>query len=539
MTKRNLFRVAVLVAALGYFGYAYFFKPGGGSDKDMPQRSVAAAIATNAKTFTLGRLDFKACELAQKNSGATTAAFCAPFSVAENRDAANSRKIDLKLALVKSDAERADSNIVVFLAGGPGQSAIETYPQIAGALAPLRKHHHILLLDQRGTGDSNPLACKYEKAKDGAAAAPKLAADAVPADQVAAPESNDLEFDAQKFRDETAKCLLEVRKRADPEFYTTTIAAHDLEDVRIALGAPQLDLIGVSYGTRMAQQYLMRFPNGVRSVVLDSVAPNELVFGQEFAQNLEDALKSQFSLCAKSQSCAKVFGDAYASLGKLRDALRAKPQNYSFRDPITFKSTQMLLNAQRLAGLVRMFAYSPETSALLPLSIAEGLKGNYTPLAGQTQLLRDSMSVSIDNGMQASVVCAEDADLLHDNPEEASTLLGTALVEVIRAQCSAWPHGTRPADFHAPLKSDKPIFVLEGELDPVTPPRYGEQVMRGLGNAKLLVAKGQGHNVIGRGCIPKLVEDFVDKLQPKTLDTTCADVLGPIPALVDFNGSSP
>ena len=81
--------------------------------------------------------------------------------------------------------------------------------------------------------------------------------------------------------------------------------------------------------------------------------------------------------------------------------------------------------------------------------------------------------------------------------------------------------------------------MLEGELDPVTPPRYGEQVMKGLSNAKLLVAKGQGHNVIGRGCIPKLVDEFVDKLQPKTLDTACADALGPMPALIDFNGAAP
>ena len=74
------------------------------------------------------------------------------------------RKIDLKLALIKSDAERADTDIVVFLAGGPGQAAVDTYPQIAAAFAPLRKHHHILLLDQRGTGESNPLTCKDTRA---------------------------------------------------------------------------------------------------------------------------------------------------------------------------------------------------------------------------------------------------------------------------------------------------------------------------------------------------------------------------------------
>ena len=141
--------------------------------------------------------------------------------------------------------------------------------------------------------------------------------------------------------------------------------------------------------------------------------------------------------------------------------------------------------------------------------------------------------------MQMSVICSEDADLLELRPQDANTLLGNALIQAMRAQCEIWPHGTRPADFHAPLKTDKPVLVLEGELDPVTPPRYGEQVMKGLANAQLLVAKGQGHNVIGRGCIPKLVGEFVEKLEPKSLDTKCADALGPMPAFIDFNGSSP
>ena len=522
---RLIIRAGILLAVLGVFAWRHWQQPGDGNASTVR----AAAIPGNAREFQLGTLTFKACELPQKHSGATTAAFCAPFSVAERRDENQrddkaGRRIDLNLALIKSEAERADSDIVVFLAGGPGQAAVETYPQIAGALAPLRKHHHILLLDQRGTGKSHPLDC--EAAKD----------DDKHKEQIGETDNG---VDVAKLREAMTKCLAEVEKNADTRQYTTTAAVHDLEELRQALGGPQFDLVGVSYGTRVAQQYLMRFPAGVRSVVLDSVAPNELVFGQEFAQNLDAALKAQFALCGRNEACAKAFGDSFASLGKLRDALRAQPQNYSFRDPITFKAVDMRLTANRLAGLVRMFTYTPETAALLPLSIAEGLKGNYTPLAGQTQLLHDDMSGAMNGGMQASVVCAEDADLIKPDPADANTLLGTTLTDALTAMCSVWPHGTRPDDFHAPLKSDKPVLLLAGELDPVTPPRYAEAVMRGLGNAKQILAKGQGHNVIGRGCIPKLVGEFVDKLNPKTLDVKCADALGPTPALIDFNGAAP
>lgn len=525
MNKRTIVRVVLIVAALAYFGYGYLRpKPNGSA----PQRQTMAAIAPNAKAFTLGQLDFKYCELTQQHSGATTAAFCAPFSVPENPDDAGSRKINLNLALIKSDAERADSDIVVFLAGGPGQAAIENWPAVAGAFAPLRKHHHILLLDQRGTGGSNALTCKLERDKDKEKAADEIA------DEVTKEAAN-----GEVLRRITRECLAEVQKKADARFYTTTLAARDLEAVRLALGAPQFDLVGISYGTRMAQQYFMRYPDGVRSMVLDSVVPNELIFGADFAQNLESALKAQFSLCTQSAACAKAFGDPYASLSKLRDSLRAKPQDYQFRDPTTFESTHRRLDEYTLAGLVRMFAYSPETSALLPLSIAEALKGNYTPLAGQTQLLVGDLSELRDNGMQTSVVCSEDADLLEPNPQDAGTVLGALLVDAITKQCEIWPHGTRPADFHNPLKTDKPVLLLEGELDPVTPPRYGEQILTGLSNGRLIVAKGQGHNVLGRGCIPKVVEEFIDRLDPKQLDAKCVDALGPMPAFIDFSGSAP
>ena len=514
MTTRNMLRIAILAAAAAYVGYAHFTKK-----PEDNKAALAAPIASDAKQFTLGSLDFTSCEIRQKNSGATTTAFCTPFSVPENRDAPNGRKIDLRVALIRSHASAANSDIVVFLAGGPGQAAVDTWPQIAGAFEPLRKHHHILLVDQRGTGQSHPLTCQRGDDDDKAGAGE--------------------EFNAEKARKSTQACLDAVSKNADPKYYTTTIAAEDLESVRVAIGSPQFDLVGVSYGTRMAQQYLMRHPDGVRSVVLDSVAPNELALGQDFAVNLEDSLKAQFSTCVKTPACQKAFGDPYASLFKLRDQLRAKPQEFEYHDPTTFKNDKKTLDQYGLTGLVRMFSYTPETAALLPLSIAHGLQGDFTPLLGQTQLLKGDMSDLTDNGMQMSVLCSEDADLLTLRPEDEKRLLGNLLIEGIQAMCAVWPHGTRPADFHAPLKTDKPILVLEGELDPVTPPRYGEQVVKNLSNGRLIVAKGLGHNVIGRGCFPKVVDDFVADLKTKELDAKCVDVLAATPAFIDFNGAAP
>ncbi|MBL0162188.1 MAG: alpha/beta fold hydrolase [Xanthomonadales bacterium] len=514
MKKNMKIGIAALLAVLA-FGYSRFRDKPASTDSAQTTRGQYR-IASNADSFRFGTLDFSACELKREHSAATTKAWCSPFQVAENRADPNSRKLDLKFALIAS-TQAADDDFIVYLAGGPGQSAIDTWPQMADPLGPARKHRHVLLLDQRGTGASNPLTCKRDDGQD----------------------EDSLPFDLERTAASTQSCIDEVSKIADPRFYTTTDAVEDLEALRQALGAPKLDLVGVSYGTRLAQQYLKRHPEGVRSIVLDSVAPNELALGGEFARNLDDALKAQFANCAKQAACAKAFPDPYASLVTLRKTLTDTPRKISHADPVSFEQKTETLNGDSMVGLVRMFAYAPETAALLPHTIEQSLAGNDVPLLGQIGILEQGVEALVGSGLQLSVICSEDADRLTSGEADADTLLGKRMVEVLKAQCEIWPRGQRPTDFNEPVKGDTPILVLEGELDPVTPPRYGEQVMQHLDNAKLIVAKGQGHNIIGRGCMPKLVSQFMDTLAPKTLDVGCADALGPIPYFIDFNGAAP
>jgi len=520
MNKRTVFRIAVAVVALGALAAKRWLSPASDAAGDaVSTQGVALVQKSGERGFTLGTLAFSPCELGQRDSAATTAAFCAPFQVPENWDKPDGRRIDLHLALIRSDAPAAARDLVVLLAGGPGQAATAVYPRAAGGFAPLLRHRNLLLLDQRGTGASHPLDCKQDLDDDDA-------------------KSTDA-IDFDKIRAATRACLDEVAKNADPAQYTTTAAVRDLEAVRQALGAPQFDLVGVSYGTRVAQQYLRSHPDGVRSVVLDSPAPNELVFGAEFAGNLDAALKAQFADCTRTPACAKAFGDPYANLYRLRDQLAAAPQQVTLRHPRTYVGETRPLGAVALASLVRLFAYSPETSALLPLVIDRALKGDTAPLVGQAELISDEVSDIAGSGMQLSVICAEDADLLVDRPQDASLLLRDALVRVMRAQCEIWPRGTRPADFHVPVQSDKPVLILSGELDPVTPPRYGEAILEGLPNGRQLVAKGQGHSVMGRGCLPKVVDRFVDTLDVKKLDAGCIADFGATPAFIDFNGAAP
>lgn len=524
MNARTGLRIVAILVVAGVLGWRFLHhdtarEPAAPAPAGSASAPAAPVAPEPPRTWQIGSLTLTACELEARNSGARTAAWCKDFDVPENRDDPGGRHIALKLAVIRSDAgDAASSDMVLMLAGGPGEAATQSFMNTAW-YQDLLKHRHVVLLDQRGTGDSNPLSCKEtEKSLDDG--------------DVAA-------LDLDKMRADVARCLDEVRRKADPRYYTTTIAAEDLEAVRQALGAPQFDVIGVSYGTRMAQQYLMRHPDGVRSLVLDSPVPNQLVLGEDFATALQSALKRQFDACLATPACKQRFGDPMQTLQQLRDALAANPHKVRFRDPQDFQETERLLSAQSLVGVVRMFAYTPESAALLPLSIDAAAHGDVGPLLGQAKLLSGDLSGDMNNGMSMSVICSEDADLLQPDPDNEGTLLGNQLIDAIKAQCEVWPRGTRPDDFHAPLKSDTPTLILSGELDPVTPPEYGKLILAGLGNARQLVARGQGHGLLVRGCTPHLIDEFIDKRDPAGLDASCLDRLGPTPAFINFNGAAP
>ena len=529
MKGRTILRICALAIAAAVLTWQHLGRNHGrhADGGSSGPRGVLAAASSEVpikpappRHWQLGRLRLTSCELPHLNSGATTAAWCTDFDVAENPARPGGRHIGLHLAVVRSDAASPDADMVVMLAGGPGEAATESFADTA-LYAGLLKHHDVLLVDQRGTGGSNPLSCKKT----------------AQALRALGPESDTPATD--EIRRRVATCLAEVQPKADPRYYTTTIAVDDLEKVRLALGAPRFDVIGGSYGTRVAQQYLMRHPDGVRSVVLDSPVPNQLILGEGFAANLDSALKRDFADCVEAPACNKAFGDPMRTLYKLRDALRTNPHEVSFRDPRTFQPVSRMLRPGVLVGVVRLFAYEPETAALLPLSIDAAAQGDLAPLLGQERLLDADLAGDLSGGMAMSVICSEDADQLHAQPQDADTLLGNGIIDDIKAQCEVWPHGLMPQDFHSPIRSAKPVLILSGSRDPVTPPEYGEEIMQGLSNARHLVLKGQGHAVFFRGCMPKLIEQFIDDPEPKKLDAGCLDRLGPIPAFVNFNGAAP
>ncbi len=518
MTKRNVFRLAVAIAAAGYIGWMQW----------APHVATAGTPATAAASADalppppprqLGRLRFQPCTLATKQSPTTVAAQCTHLDVPEDRAHPGGRKIALAIAWVPTADDDAAPDPVFMLAGGPGQSALQTYPSLANAFAKTLKKRNVILVDQRGTGSSNPLQCKGPAGNDDQ---PGGSAD-----------------DPAALRKYTTQCRDELARKADLRLYTTTDAIADLDAVRMAIGADRIDLVGISYGTRVAQQYARAYPAHTRALVLDSVAPNELILGNDFARNLDDALALNFKLCADEPGCSRAVGDPHANLDALLTRLKAQPQAVDYRDPLTGAFIHGTLTRADVAMLARMYSYQPIALAVLPLTLADALKGHYGPLKAQASLLNGSLADSMTTGMQLSVICSEDADGLKADPAQDASVLGNELVTALQTQCSIWPHGQRPADFHQPLVSSVPALVLEGEFDPVTPPRYGKQVVKNLRNGRLLVLRGQGHNVIGVGCMPDLMARFLDTTDARGMDASCLDALPRTPPFTGYYGWEP
>ncbi len=509
MSRKTRLLIAVAIAA-AYFGYrALQPEPGKAARADAP---VAALQPT-----LLGKIAFTPCSLSSPLARTTLEAQCATFTVPEDRSKPDGRKIALNVAwLQATDNGQSQPDPVFFLAGGPGQSAVDTYPGLDPVFQEVRKHRAVILVDQRGTGKSNPLTC------------------ASPEEDEDNPDTSPEAMQAQ-----AAACVKALSAHADLRFYTTTDAVADLEAVRRAIGAAQINLVGVSYGTRVAQQYAMRHPQATRSIVLDSTVPNALGLGNIFARNLDDALTLQFALCSKNPECKTKLGDPRAELDRLLSTLRATPPTVHYRDASTGEWTQGVLRAEAVAGLVRMYAYMPLAAGLLPKLIHEANDGHLEGLMALTRMLTGQVEDSMALGMQLSVVCSEDRASMVTRSEDADTVLGNLMPTGMAAMCAVWPKGTVPADFNRPLATPVPALVLAGEFDPVTPPRYGEQVVKTLRNGRLFVLRGQGHNVIGAGCMPKLFAQFIEKADAKALDGRCLDKLAyPVP-FTSFNGAAP
>lgn len=449
-----------------------------------------------------GEVPFHACALTTRGVPSPIEALCAEVEVPIDHSKPEAGSLKLAVAWLKP-LEKAgalkDPGIV--LAGGPGQSSREQAAWVGAVFSELRRHHHLLFVDQRGTGASAPLTCPHEDSTT-----------------------------PQEVADHFNKCRASFK--VDPTHFITRDAVEDLEWLRKKLGAVRYDLIGVSYGTRLAQEYARAHPEGVRTMVLDGVVPPTLVLGRGFGQALDDALFNAMGTCqGKCEAPLAVLDEALIQLGAGREV--------TFDDPYTGEPRTEHFGRQELMQLIHGEAYQPLFISTFPQLFRDARAGHFGRLAAQMHVMENSSGIS--GGLHYAVACAEDAPQLTDADAEAEakTRMGRFAIDSYRAVCRDWPKVDAPAARLTPLVSDAPTLLLSGEWDPVTPPAGADLVAKTLSHSKHLVLKGQGHNVITAGCVPRVLAHFLDAGTIDGLDTACISKIKPLPPFTSRTGWNP
>ena len=430
---------------------------------------------------------------------------CATLVVFENRETKQGRKIDLNIVVLPAGARIKEPDPVFVFAGGPGQAATDLAREAMAILGGLNAKRDIVLIDQRGTGKSNGLNCKPADADA------EESIDPVRRDQIA------------------RKLLLECRdalmKRADLTLYTTTIAMADIDAAREALGVAKINLWGGSYGTRAAMEYLRRYPDHVRSVVLDGVAPATMAMPATFARDAGAAFDKMLTACAGESVCAKRFPHLKSDIEGVFAALEKSPRTIALPDALTGVRRQPVITKNRVLMAVFSSLYIPEFAALLPDSLTRAKRGDFGPLMSVTSAFGGFDEEKIFAGMRFSVVCAEDVPQIRRDTSSAIAPFKEIFVREFSNACEDWPRGVVPKDFATLPRSDKPVLILSGGIDPVTPPLFGEEVKRTLTNSLHLIAMNVGHGVSSRGCAPRLIKKFIESASVTGLDGSCLDRL--------------
>src|SRR5665213_2790764 len=341
------------------------FAAGGCADTRVPQRTLALA-------------DCHLPKLAQTLS-------CGSLEVPENRARPGGRSITLSIVVLPANTLSPKTDPLFVLAGGPGQAA-SSIADFAATLSDVRTTRDIVLVDQRGTGRSAPLDCKAFSAEPDLAEA--------------------LESDP---RPRARACAGELAARGvDLSQYTTTTFIADLEDVRHALAYPRINLWGGSYGTRVAQEYVRRHGDVIRSVVLDGVAPPRMIVTLDIWSTRAHAIDAVIAACGRSPACSAAHPQIADSLASIGRSLGPAGRDITVALPRSGAPRTLHMSFDALLGALQPIVYQPEMAAMLPELLARAEHDDYAPMVAMLSMFEDAFDEAINPALHYSVTCAED-----------------------------------------------------------------------------------------------------------------------------------
>lgn len=468
--------------------------------------STAAASTPEAATTGPARLldgePMEPCTVRSVQTPMTAAAVCGTLEVPEDRSSPSGRTIRLRVAVIRAQAETPEPDAFVALAGGPGGASTESFGWLPDVFAAVHATRDIVLVDQRGTGGSNPLVLPPT------------------------PDTADLDAGTARARLRAwAEAWLESTD-ADPRQYTSTVAADDLDAVRSALGYDVVDLYGPSYGSTLAQYYLRQHPDHVRVAVMDGGTPLDVPVFERMAANSQASLDLLFDRCAADPSCAAAFPDLPAEWSDLAGGL-ATGVATGVTDPATGASGVATLEG--IGPAVHQALLDPASAGRLPLAIHLAHEGRW---ADAVEALGGGSGGGGGGDWLAmgEIIRCSEAWARYDPAEVERVAAGSYLLPAHLADatsraglCDVLPAGVVPADDAAPVVTDVPVLWLTGDGDAQDPPANLTAVPDQQPNARIVVVPAQQHTVGHVECGPAMIAEVVEAGTVDGVDTSCIE----------------
>lgn len=468
--------------------------------------------ASVAAATTVGTLELAPCHLERYPQEV----LCGTHTVFENRKAAEGRQIDIRFAVVPAVDAAPQADPVVIFPGGPGQAAMDMAPLVASVFRKVNESRDVVLIDQRGIGASHPLECD------------------IPDD---AWLTLSTEEQARLARELLKSCLEELD--ADVTLYTQELANVDIHEILQALGYERINIYGGSWGTRAGLLYAHRFPEHVRTLVLDGNLPLANPAPLYATSDAEGALEDLFADCAEDTACREAFPELEQMFSRAVEALEGDGVRVSIDEPTTGEPLSLVLTKDIFVSGLREVLYVPELSRIVPLIIAQAVNHDYRALGAVSSYFETATAMTI--GAHLTIMCSEELPRMAADEierEMKSGFLGRAFFETYENACGVWPKAPPPAIYSEKVSSNAPALILSGEVDPITPPRWGEVMAGALPNSLHLVASESGHGVATQGCAPELIEQFIDNADFKQIDGACLDDISRPSFFVDASGPS-
>ncbi len=401
---------------------------------------------------------------------------CGTVTVPLNYDAPELDSLDLKVIILPARGDKAPLDPVFYLVGGPGTAATETTSFFSDSMMYLQETHEIVLFDLRGTGESGDFHCSLSAA-----------------------EKRDLLL-AFRMSETLERCAQEINGR---ESLRTTVFAHDIDRVRQAIGAEKINLMGASYGTRLALEYARLYPDHLRASVLRGVSsPAEVITTQ-----LLNGAAKEFAVLTELNPG---LSETYAELAEQLET-----------EPVTVRvgSDEVTVDRVALDGIVRFLLYDPRTAQSLPAIVTATTAGELGPLTqvvNGVERIINRFSIPVLLG----VVCAEDVPFwsldANESPFATSLLRDNAV-----AACQTWSVQPVATAFRHPVTSQAPTLLMSGDHDPATPANIAEKISESLPNSLHLVAPGVGHFPTWTSCYASIVAEFFDSGCIDDVDVSC------------------